>query len=65
MHLVTLPDNSARYPDRISAPAPRGLREQVMRAAAVQKVGSAEFIRRAVTRMVADVLPQEVPEIRL
>ena len=56
MHLVTLPNNDAKFPDRISACAPRGLREQVRRAAEAEQITPPEFIRRAVERHVAEVL---------
>jgi hypothetical protein len=52
MQIVSIPGNSARYPDRISAPAPRELRGQVRRAAEIRQIGTAEFIRQAVSREV-------------
>jgi uncharacterized protein (DUF1778 family) len=50
MQIVSMPGNSARYPDRISAPAPRDLRGQIRRAAEIRQIGTAEFIRQAVSR---------------
>lgn len=54
--VVTIPHPEAKYPDRISACAPRGLREQVKRAAEVEGISAPDFIRRAVERHVTEVL---------
>jgi hypothetical protein len=41
--------NPCRYPDEVRARAPRGFRDQVKRAAQVERLPVSEFIRRAVS----------------
>jgi hypothetical protein len=47
-------DGRGRYPDRISAPTPMGLREAARAAAASNGLSLGEFVRRALISAVAD-----------
>ena len=47
--------NPCRYPDEVRARAPRGFRDQVKRAAEVERLPVSEFIRRAVSERIEAV----------
>jgi hypothetical protein len=44
----TFDDGRGRYPDFISAAAPRGLKDRVKRAAEAEHVSLGEFVRQAI-----------------
>ena len=51
--------NPCRYPDEVRARAPRGFRDQVRRAAEVERLPVSEFIRRAISDRIAAVSPDD------
>ena len=53
--------NPCRYPDEVRARAPRGFRDQVRRAAGVERLPVSEFIRRAISDRIAAVSPDDDP----
>jgi hypothetical protein len=57
--VVSIPRNEAKYPERIAACAPRGMREKIRRAAETQGISAPELVRRAVTRSVSEILLQQ------
>jgi uncharacterized protein (DUF1778 family) len=59
MRLVTIPDPQPKYPDTITARAPIGMRDQIRRAANVERLPAAEFVRRALEQRIASVLVGE------
>jgi hypothetical protein len=47
-------DGRGRYPDRITAAAPRGFRDEVRRAAAAERITMGEFVRRAIAERIGN-----------
>jgi hypothetical protein len=47
-------DGRGRYPDRISAPVPIGLREAAREVAASNSLSLGEFVRRAIIQAIAN-----------
>ena len=54
----TFDDGRGRYPDRISAPAPRGMKSRIKRAAQASGLTSSAFIRAAVEGRILAVQPE-------
>ena len=51
--------NPCRYPDEVRARAPRGFRDQVKRAAEIERLRVSEFIRRALSDRIKYVSPDD------
>jgi hypothetical protein len=45
-------DGRGQYPDRITAAAPRGFRDEVKRAAEAEHITMGEFVRRALAERI-------------
>lgn len=59
----TFEDGRGRFPDRISAPALRGMRADIRRAASLTGTTAASFIRDAIDRHVRAVLSEAQPNV--